>query len=398
MNPGLAHLQPYPFEKLVKLKQGATPPQHLEPIALSVGEPKHATPALIRDALARHLDGLANYPVIRGSEVLREAIAAWLCRRFKLPGDSIDPNVHVLPVNGTREALFAAAQCVVDSTRKPLVLMPNPFYQIYEGATLLAGAQPYYLHCDQRNGFLPDFDSVPNEVWTRCQLVYLCNPGNPTGAVMAEPALRRLIDLADKHDLVIACDECYSEVYPDETDPPPGLLGAAAHMGNTDYHRCLVFHSLSKRSNAPGLRSGFVAGGAALIAQFASYRTYHGCSMPPPVQAASAVAWRDEVHVRANRRLYREKFDAVIEMLSPVIEVPRPAGGFYLWPRTPIDDQRFARELYGQQNVTVLPGSFLSREIGDRDPGRDHVRVALVPSLEECLEAARRIRTYLERP
>lgn len=397
MNPGLGHLQPYPFEKLTKLKLGVTPPHELRPIVLSVGEPKHPTPAFIREALSRHLDGLANYPVMRGSETLREAISAWLCRRFGVAQDSIDPCTHVLPVNGTREALFAFAQCVVNPGGDPLVLMPNPCYQLYEGAALLAGAQPYYLSCDEECGLLPNLDAVPMEIWSRCQLLYLCNPGNPTGAVMNEPALQRLIDLAERHDFVIAGDECYSEIYPDESDRPPGLLGAAARMGNVEYHRCMVFHSLSKRSNAPGMRSGFVAGGAALIEQFARYRTYHGCSMPPPVQAASTAAWRDEIHVKENRRLYREKFDAVLELVSPVLDVGRPAGGFYLWPRMPIDGRRFARELYAQQNVTVLPGSFLSRETRGQDPGRNRVRIALVAPMDECLEAAHRIRTYLER-
>jgi N-succinyldiaminopimelate aminotransferase len=397
MNPGLRFLQPYPFESLVKLRRGVTPPRDLEPIVLSVGEPKHATPVFIRDALLSHLDGLANYPVIRGSEALREAIAAWLCRRFNLSDNGIDPETHVLPVNGTREALFAFAHCVIDPTCDPRVLIPNPFYQIYEGAAWLAGARPHYLNCDEAREFQPDFASVPEEIWTRCQLLYLCSPGNPTGAVMNEPTLQGLIELAERHDFVIACDECYSEIYADESDPPAGLLGAAARMGNTNYHRCLVFHSLSKRSNAPGMRSGFVAGDARLISQFARYRTYHGCSMPLPIQAASLAAWRDEAHVQQNRRLYREKFHAVMEILSPVIEIERPPGGFYLWPRTPIDDQSFARELYAQQNVIVLPGSYLSRECEGRDPGRDHVRIALVVPLDVCIEAAGRIRTYLER-
>ncbi len=374
---------------------GVRPPDGIEPIALSVGEPKHATPALIGEALVNQLQGLANYPVIRGNRSLREAIAAWLRGRFSLPQTSIDPDANVLPVNGTREALFAIAQCVIDGDHDSLVLMPNPFYQIYEGAALLAGAQPYYLDCDQERGFLPDFGAVTEDVWARCQLLYLCSPGNPAGAVMPEPVLQKLIELAEKHDFIIACDECYSEIYPDEAQPPVGLLGAAARMGNTDYCLCLVFHSLSKRSNAPGLRSGFVAGDGRLIAQFARYRTYHGCSMPPPVQAASEAAWGDEVHVIDNRRRYREKFDAVIEILAPVLRVARPAGGFYLWPRLPIDDQRFAQALYAQQNVTVLPGSFLSRAHDGRDPGRHRVRIALVAPLEDCMAAARRIRNFI---
>jgi N-succinyldiaminopimelate aminotransferase len=396
MNPRLHLLQPYPFERLMALKRDARPPADLRPIVLSVGEPKHATPALIRDALTNHLGGLAHYPVIRASERLRATIAAWLRWRFVLPHNSIDPDAHVLPVNGTREALFAIAQCVVDSSRDAVVLMPNPCYQIYEGAALLSGAEPIYLECDRRNGFLPDLEAVRPNVWRRCQLLYLCTPSNPTGAVMHESALQRAIELADAYDFVIASDECYAEIYLDDNDPPPGLLGAAARMGNTAYRRCLVFHSLSKRSNAPGLRSGFVGGDARLISQFARYRTYHGCSMPPPIQAASAAAWMDETHVAENRRLYREKFNAVVEILAPVMQVQHPAGGFYLWPSTPMDDQRFTRELYVRQNVTVLPGSFLSRAFNGRDPGSKRVRIALVAPLKECVEAAERIRIFLE--
>lgn len=395
MNPGLALLHPYPFEKLIKLKQDLRPPEELKPIALSVGEPKHATPALIQEALASHLNSLASYPLIRGSQSLREAIVAWLCRRFDLPGDSIDADRHLLPVNGTREALFAVAQCVIDSSRDSLVLMPNPFYQIYEGAAWLAGAQPRYLNCEPEHDFLPDLDAVRAQDWARCQLLYLCTPGNPCGAVMSEPALQRVIDLAEKHNFFIACDECYAEIYTDETAPPAGLLGAAARMGNTDYRRCLVFHSLSKRSNAPGLRSGFVAGDARLIEQFARYRTYHGCAMPPPIQAASTAAWRDEAHVEENRRLYREKFDAAVRILSPIMDIERPAGGFYLWPRTPIDDQDFARELYARHNVTLLPGSFLSRDSNGHNPGRNRARIALVAPLDECVEAVERIKTCI---
>lgn len=396
MNPGIGLLQPYPFEKLASLKAGVPPPRTLAPIILSVGEPRHPTPALIAETLSSHLSGLANYPVTRGSQALREAIAAWLCRRFNLPRDSVHPEKHLLPVNGTREALFAISQCVVDSTTDSSVLMPNPFYQIYEGAARLAGAKPCYLNCEPENGFLPDLDAVRPEEWARCQLLYLCTPGNPSGAVMGEPALQSVIELARRYDFIIACDECYSEIYADENAPPAGLLGAAARMGNTDYHRCLVFHSLSKRSNAPGLRSGFVAGDPRLIEQFARYRTYHGCTMPPPIQAASIAAWRGEAHVIENRGFYREKFDAVVRILSPVIDVSSPAGGFYLWPRTPIDDRDFARELYAEQNVTVLPGSFLSRESNGRDPGRNRVRIALVAPLDECIAAAIRIKTFLQ--
>ncbi|MBD3619670.1 MAG: succinyldiaminopimelate transaminase [Chromatiales bacterium] len=396
MNPDLDRLQPYPFQKLAALKQGTQPPAALEHIALSIGEPKHPTPSLISEALLEHLHGLASYPVTKGSDALREAIAGWLTRRFDLPAASIDPARHVLPVNGTREALFAFAQAVVDRSRDALVLMPNPFYQIYEGAALLAGATPWFLNCSADNGYRPDFDAVPDAIWDRCQLLYLCSPGNPTGAVLDEATLAGLIERAERHDFLIASDECYSELYPDESAPPAGLLGAAARAGVTDYRRCVVFHSLSKRSNAPGLRSGFVAGDAAVLEQFHQYRTYHGCAMPPPTQAASIAAWNDEAHVRANRELYRQKFAAMLEVLSPVLEVSAPDAGFYLWPRTPIADTDFARGLYDRHNVTVLPGSFLSREAHGSNPGANHVRMALVAPLDECHEAAARIRDYIE--
>ena len=397
MNPDLAKLQPYPFQKLAELKSEVSAPATLEPVALSIGEPQHPTPHFINEELLTHLHGLANYPITRGSAGLREAVTAWATRRFALPAESLDPERHALPVNGTREALFAFAQAVIDRNREPLVLMPNPFYQIYEGAALLAGAEPYYLNCHPAQGFLPDFDNVPDEVWARCQLLYLCTPGNPTGAVMSQAQLQALIEKAERHDFVIASDECYSEIYFEEASPPPGLLGAAASMGNTDYRRCVVFHSLSKRSNAPGLRSGFVAGDAEILERFHLYRTYHGCALPPPVQAASIKAWGDEAHVRENRALYREKFDAMLEILAPVMEVERPDAGFYLWPRTPIDDTQFAQRLFAEQHVTVLPGSYLSREVNGENPGRNRVRMALVAPLDDCVEAAQRIRVFIEK-
>jgi len=395
MNPDLEKLQAYPFERLANLKRGVTAPAGLAPIALSIGEPRHPTPAFILETLTRHLQGLATYPATRGSEELRSAAADWLVRRFSLPPASVDPQRHVLPVSGTREALFAIAQCVVDRARDAIVAMPNPFYQIYEGAALLAGAQPWYLPCTRESRFLPDFEAVPAAVWDRCQLLYLCSPANPTGAVLGRQQLERAIELAERHDFVIAADECYSEIYPDEDHPPPGLLEAAAASGRMDWRRCVVFHSLSKRSNVPGLRSGFVAGDATVLERFLLYRTYHGCALPPPTQAASVAAWRDERHVRENRVLYRRKFDAVIEILAPVLAPERPAGGFYLWPRIPGSDVDFARGLYSTQHVTVLPGSFLSRAVGGTDPGAGHVRMALVAPLEDCLTAASRIRDYL---
>ena len=395
MNPDLSLLQPYPFERLAELNAGVVPPADLQPIPLSIGEPKHTTPAFIAETIISHLHGLSQYPLTRGQPALREAIGDWLNRRFALPDGSLDPAQQVLPVNGTREALFAIAQAVIDRGRRPVVLMPNPFYQIYEGAALLAGAEPVFMNTTAETGYLPDFSRISDALWQRVQLVYICSPGNPTGAVMGMPELQGLIELADRHDFVIASDECYSELYFDESAPPAGLLQAAAAMGRTDYRRCLVFHSLSKRSNAPGLRSGFVAGDLELIASFLRYRTYHGCAMPPATQAASIRAWQEEEHVITNRALYREKFRAVTDLLQPELDVQIPPAGFYLWPVTPVDDCRFARGLLEQQNVTVLPGSFLSRTHDGINPGENHVRMALVAPLDDCIEAAQRIRAYL---
>ncbi len=393
MNPDLALLHPYPFEKLRQLKQDVEPPAGLPHIALSIGEPKHPAPHFVVESLIAHTHQLSQYPLTRGSEALREAIAGWLNRRFELGGRMTAE--QVLPVNGTREALFAIAQCIVDrSAQRPLVMMPNPFYQIYEGAALLAGAEPRYLPCRAETGFVPDFDAVSDADWDDCQLVYLCTPGNPTGAVMDIEALQRLIRLADAHDFVIVSDECYSEIYFDEDAPPPGLLQAARAMGRDGFERCLVFHSLSKRSNLPGLRSGFVAGDGELIERFLLYRTYHGCAMPPATQSASISAWNDEAHVRANRELYRQKFDAALEILADNLAPERPDAGFYLWARTPIDDREFARRLYAEQNVTVLPGQFLSREIEGHNPGSGFVRMALVAPVDECREAAERIARF----
>lgn len=396
MNPHLSKLQPYPFEKLARLKQGQQPPAGKPHIALSIGEPQHPTPKLISDALIAHLAGLGNYPATKGIAPLRQAIADWLSGRFKLPAGAVDAERHVLPVNGTREALFSFAQCVVDPGPKPLVAMPNPFYQIYEGAALLAGAEPHFLNTTRETGYLPDFDAVPDEVWARCQLLYICSPGNPTGAVMGEAVQRKLIDLAERFDFVIASDECYSELYADEAHPPQGLLQTAFGMGNTDFKRCVVFHSLSKRSNAPGLRSGFVAGDAAILEKYLLYRTYHGCALSLPVQQASLAAWRDEEHVIENRAIYRAKFAAVVEILGPVLDVEIPPAGFYLWPRVPVENgEVFARDLFGQQNVTVLPGGYLSREALGINPGLQHVRMALVAPLAECVEAANRIKEFV---
>ncbi len=396
MNTDLAKLQPYPFERLLALKGDIKPPKELDHIALSIGEPKHATPAFVTEEVLTHLHGLSAYPTTKGLPVLRATIAHWLTQRFDLPAGSLDPDRQILPVNGTREALFAFAMATIDRSRQPQVLLPNPFYQIYEGAALLAGADPLFLSCDAGNGFIPDFSAVDEETWRRCQLLYICSPGNPTGAVIPLAVQQQLLALADEFDFVIAADECYSEIYPDETAPPVGLLQAAAAMGLTDYRRCVVFHSLSKRSNAPGLRSGFVAGDAQIIESFLRYRTYHGCAMPLHVQAASIQAWSDERHVCENRRLYREKFDAVLAILDGTLDADRPDAAFYLWPRTPVSDTEFARRLFAEYNVTVLPGSYLSREVGGHNPGANRVRMALVAPLDECVDAARRIKRFVE--
>lgn len=395
MNPGFKNLQPYPFEKLGKLFSSVEPPAGKTAINLSIGEPRHETPAFILEELKNSIELAAKYPLTRGDNELRQAICDWLQNRFCLPASSLDPGKHVISVNGTREALFAICQCIVDREQEnPLVITGNPFYQIYEGAALLAGASPCYLNCTAENGFIADYTSVSKAVWQRTQLVYLCSPNNPTGSVIELETLKQLMELSDEHGFVIASDECYSEIYLDETLPPVGLLEAASKLGRTDYRNCLVFHSLSKRSNVPGIRSGFVAGDEKLIEAFYQYRTYHGCAMAPYTQRASILAWQDEEHVIENRRLYREKFSRVIDILSPAIEVEQPAATFYLWPRTEIADTEFARGLYQQENVTVLPGSYLSREIDGINPGDGRLRIALVASLEECEEAAKRIVRY----
>jgi N-succinyldiaminopimelate aminotransferase len=390
VNPRLSQLHPYPFEKLATLFQGIDP-NPLPPIAFSIGEPQHAAPDFVQNTLREHTSLLRKYPTVKGIPELREAIANWLSVRFTA---RVDAETQILPVNGTREALFAIAQAIVDPTKRPLVLMPNPFYQIYEGAALLAGAEPHYLPCLADNHFKPDFKAVPAAVWQRCQLIYLCSPGNPTGAVSSLDELQQLIRLADEHDFIIASDECYSEIY--DAVPPVGLLEACSKMGRKDFARCMVFHSLSKRSNLPGLRSGFVAGDATLMREFLRYRTYQGGAMPVHHQMASIAAWQDEAHVETNRAHYREKFAAVLEILKPVMSVQAPDAGFYLWPETPIDDTLFVRDLKQQQNLTVLPGSYLSRLTDGIDPGKNRVRMALVAPLDECIEGARRLRRFVE--
>ncbi len=383
MNPRLSLLKQYPFDRLRTLLAGVAPNSRLRPIDLSIGEPKHATPALVRDALAGALDGLASYPRTAGTPELREAIAGWARRRHALP--ALDPATQVLPVGGSREALFSFAQAVIDPVPGARVLSPNPFYQIYEGAALLAGATPTFLNDGMR---AEDLD------WTGVQLAYFCSPANPTGRVMNLAEWRTLFELSDRHGFVIAADECYSEIYTDESRPPLGALAAAHRLGRADFRRLVVFSSLSKRSNAPGMRSGFVAGDAALLKPFLLYRTYHGSAMGLSVQRASIAAWNDEAHVRENRRLYADKFEAALPLVRDPLETSRPEGGFYLWIRTPVDDAEFARGLLRDYNVLVLPGSFLARDAHGENPGSNHVRVALVAPLAECVEALQRLGEY----
>ncbi len=394
MNPRLQQLHPYPFQKLRELFAGVTPNPALAPVNLSIGEPKHPTPQFIKDALVGGLDGLANYPITQGSEALRGAIAAWAQRRY---GVALDPATEVLPVNGSREALFAFAQASVDSSRhgRRVVISPNPFYQIYEGAALLAGARPFFLNTLPENGFRMDWSRVPEDLWEQVNLVYVCSPGNPTGKVMSLDDWRELFDLSDRHGFVIAADECYSEIYFHENQPPLGALTAAQQLGR-GLDKLIVFNSLSKRSNVPGLRSGMVAGDAALMKDFLLYRTYHGSAMSPAVQAASVAAWNDEAHVVDNRRQYAAKFAAVMPMLNDVLQFDAPDAAFYLWAKVPGgDDTAFARDLYATQHVTVLPGSFLARDAAGVNPGKGFVRIALVDCLDACVEAAQRIGAFV---
>jgi N-succinyldiaminopimelate aminotransferase len=409
MTPNLKYLHPYPFEKLAQLKAGIVPPVNKSAIVLSIGEPTHTTPAFIAEAMLKHISGLSNYPTTKGIVELRRAIADWLAQRFQIPSKDLNPDTQVLPVSGTREALFSFAQFLIDPSTKPVVIMPNPFYQIYEGAALLAGAEPYFLNTLAATGYLADFDAVPVDIWQRCQLIYICSPGNPSGAVMSAADHEKLINLAQQYDFVIASDECYSELYDDEHNPPAGLLQSAYNMGHHNFKRCIVFHSLSKRSNAPGLRSGFVAGDAELLNQYFQYRTYQGCALPLPTQHASIKAWQDEEHVIENRRLYREKFAAFIAILGEVCTINKPAAGFYVWLEIPqpsaspfdkggvrgISDTDFAQHLFASENITVLPGSFLSREFQGLNPGLNHVRIALVAPLDDCITAAHRIKNFL---
>ncbi|MDA8446697.1 succinyldiaminopimelate transaminase [Paracidovorax valerianellae] len=397
MNPLLSQLQPYPFERLRQLFAGVTPPEGVRPISLGMGEPRHPTPAFIKDAFTQSLSGLASYPATAGDPALRKACAAWMQRRYGL---TLDAATQVLPINGSREALFAFAQTIIDPTRAgATVVCPNPFYQIYEGAALLSGATPYYAPSDPARNFAVDWDSVPEDVWQRTQLLFVCSPGNPTGAVMPLQEWEKLFALSDRHGFVIASDECYSEIY-FQGEPPLGGLEAAAKLGRADFRNLMAFTSLSKRSNVPGLRSGFVAGDAKLIQAFLLYRTYHGSAMGPAVQGASIAAWNDEQHVDDNRALYRRKFEQVTPLLASVMDVALPDAGFYLWARVPdalgLTDAEFARELLAQYNVTVLPGSYLAREAGGFNPGAQRIRMALVAETEECVEAAQRIVQFIQ--
>ncbi|WP_312567765.1 succinyldiaminopimelate transaminase [Comamonas sp.] len=398
MNPLLQHLQPYPFERLRQLFAGVTPPAPLRHISLGIGEPRHATPDFIQSSLTNNLSGLANYPATAGDVRLRQACSDWLQRRY---GITVDAATQVLPVNGSREALFSFAQTIIDPSQPgATVLCPNPFYQIYEGAALLAGAQPYFVASDPVRNFAVDWDSVPADVWAKTQLMYVCSPGNPTGAVMPLQEWKKLFELSDRYGFVIASDECYSEIY-FRDEAPLGGLEAAVQLGRHDFRNLVAFTSLSKRSNVPGLRSGFVAGDAQLLKSFLLYRTYHGGAMGLPIQHASIAAWSDEAHVVHNRALYKEKFAAVMPILEPVMDVRLPDAGFYLWPRIPdalgMSETEFARELFAQSHVTVLPGSYLARNVHRYNPGAQRVRLALVAETAECVEAAQRIADFIQK-
>lgn len=401
MNPNLLQLQAYPFERLRQLFSTVTPDPAFRPISLGIGEPRHPTPDLIKNAYCQAImeadGGLASYPATAADPALRSSIAQWLERRYAL---KLDAASQILPINGSREALFAFAQTVVDRDQRTaagpaLVVCPNPFYQIYEGAAYLSGAQPYFVASDPTRNFAQDWDSVPEDIWARTQLLYVCSPGNPTGAVMPLSEWQKLFALSDKHGFVIASDECYSEIY-FRDEPPLGGLEAAAKLGRTDFRNLLIFTSLSKRSNVPGMRSGFCAGDAALVKQFLLYRTYHGSAMSTVVQTASRAAWNDEQHVIDNRNKYRAKFAQVTPLLASVLDVALPDAGFYLWAKVRGSDTEFARALYATYNVTVLPGSFLAREAHGSNPGAGRIRMALVAETEECVQAAQRIVQFVQ--
>lgn len=400
MNRRLDQLHRYPFERLNDLLEDIKPVTESGFITLSLGEPKHEMPAFLLELFANQAlikNGMGAYPPTKGTDALRSAIAAFINRRYHLESAPIDAENQVLPVNGTREALFSFAQTIIDAADDAVTLIPNPFYQIYEGAAILAGSQPEYVPCTKETQFLPDFSHVSDRTWSRCKLIYICSPGNPTGAVMSTEDMQALIKLSDIHNFVIASDECYSEIYRDETTPPPGLLQAALEMGRQSYKNCIAFNSLSKRSSLPGLRSGYVAGDAELIDRFLLYRTYHGSAMSIHNQVLSEAAWNDEQHVVANRQLYRDKFSSVVEILNPVWPITAPEASFYLWPTTPIDDTDFTRKIMQYTNIKVLPGSYLSRTKHQQNPGKNHIRMALVATLDECQDAAHRLKSFIEK-
>lgn len=393
MNPAINHLHPYPFEKLAKLFADLKPAD-LPNISLSIGEPKHQAPEFVKQKLIESLQHLSTYPTSKGLPALRNSIANWLKQRFQL--QAVDTETQVLPVSGTREALFSFVQATIDRNQNPYVVMPNPFYQIYEGASILAGATPYFYNCTPENNYLGNLDDIPASVWQQTQLLFLCTPGNPTGAVIPMHQLKKLIALSDQHDFIIASDECYSELYFDEA--PTGLLQACAELGRHDYKNCVVFHSLSKRSNLPGLRSGFVAGDAKILDSYLKYRTYHGAAMPVQHQLASIVAWQDEAHVEQNRQLYRQKFDLFLSELGQLLPFQKPDAGFYFWLNVD-DDERFVRHLYEKANITVLPGRYLSRNVlqdhAQGNPGQNHVRMALVADMNQCEQVIKRLKHIL---
>jgi len=398
MNPKLDLLHPYPFEKLNALKSSVSANTQLEHIALSIGEPKHSAPQLVLDSWQSNLDKVSLYPKTAGRDDLKQAIINWLVKRFNLATQSLAPQ-QVLPLNGTREGIFSFVQACIDpNSQNAKVLMPNPFYQIYEGAALLAGAEPYYIPCTKANNFLADIKALEKndeQALKDCQVLFICTPGNPTGAVIPKAQLIELIQLADKYDFIIASDECYSEIYFDEANPPCGLLEAAASMGRNDYARCVVFHSLSKRSNLPGLRSGFIAGDQDVIQAFLRYRTYHGCAMAEPTQLASITAWQDESHVIENRKLYKLKFEQVLDTLDGALNVAMPDASFYLWPELPCDDEHFCQQLFAKEHITCLPGQYLSRSVNGFNPGEGYARIALVAEPDVCIEAATRIKRFV---
>ncbi len=393
MNPRIAQLRTYPFARLAARLEGATPPSGLEPINMHIGEPRHEPPAMVAPLLGQGR-GLGSYPASPGSPEIRQSCAGALTRRYNLGHDFVDPDTMVVPVNGTREGLFSFVQAMTGSKQDGLVVMPNPFYQIYEGAAILAGVEPYYMNTLEDNNFLPDLDEVPDDVWQRCEILFLCSPGNPSGTFMTVENWRQALALADRFDFVVAADECYADIYR-EGQPPPGLLDACKEDGRTTLKRCAVFHSLSKRSNVPGLRSGFIAADPDIVTPLRKYRDYHGCAMAQTVQDASVAAWDDDQVPADNRRMYDEKYASFMQILGSRWALSTPPGAFYVWAHTSIDDREFVRGLYQSQAVKLLPGQYLAREANGHNPGQNRVRISLVPGLEQCTEAARRIGEYL---